>query len=54
MTNDKKWIPGTFDPIFKTILTDPNLKEYLCYLISEITDLNYKYVYDNVEIINGE
>ena len=36
----KKFIPSTFDPIFKAILTDPKLRDYLCYLISEITDLN--------------
>ena len=51
MTN---WIPGTYDKIFKSILTDPKLKDYLSYLISEITELDYDYVYKNIEIRNNE
>ena len=50
----KKLIPSIFDPIFKAILTDKKLKDYLSYLISEITDLDYDYVYDNLSIVNGE
>ena len=50
----KEFIPSTFDPIFKSILTDYKLRDYLCYLISEITDLEYDELYNNLVIENNE
>jgi hypothetical protein len=50
----KNYIPSTFDPIFKAILTDKELKNYLCYLISEVPDLNYKELYNNIRIENSK
>ena len=43
-----------YDKVFKSILSEPKLKDYLSYLISEITDLDYDYVYDNIRIVNNE
>ena len=41
-----KIIPGTYDPIFKTLLTTN--KKYLSDIISGVTGLDYKEVYNHL------
>ena len=47
-----KIIPGTYDPIFKAILTTN--KRYLAEIISGITNLDLEEVYNNIVIKNNE
>lgn len=47
-----KIIPGTYDPIFKTLLTTN--KKYLSDIISGVTGLDYKEVYNHLLIKNSE
>ena len=48
----KKIVPIINDIIFKEIMTDETLKDYVSYLISDILKLDYNYVYKNMEVIN--
>ena len=41
------------DPIFKSILMDEEMKGILSFIISEVTGLNEKYVYENLEYRNS-
>ena len=47
-----KIIPGTYDPIFKAILTTN--KRYLAEIISGITNLDLEEVYNNIVLKNNE
>ena len=49
-----KVIPATFDKIFKSIWQDERNKKLLSYMISFITKLNKKELYNNMEFKNTE
>ena len=49
-----KVIPATFDKIFKSIWQDERNKKLLSYMISIITKLNKKELYNNMEFKNTE
>ena len=47
-------IPLTFDPIFKSIIMDKNIKGFVSYLISEIAGIPYEEVFNNSIIKSSE
>ena len=48
-----KIIPGTFDPVFKEIFTSPDCHNYVCTLISHLTNINQKCLKENLKVINN-
>lgn len=54
LLEQNKVIPATFDKIFKSIWQDERNKKLLSYMISFITKLNKKELYNNMEFKNTE
>ena len=54
LLEQNKVIPATFDKIFKSIWQDERNKKLLSYMISFITKLNKKELYNNMEFKNSE
>ena len=50
----KRVIPATFDPVFKSVLTNKKNRNYLVDLISSITEMPKKIIDKNMVIINNE
>ena len=50
----KRVIPATFDPVFKSVLTNKKNRNYLVDLISSITEIPKKIIDKNMVIINNE
>lgn len=48
-----KIIPGTFDPVFKEIFTSPDCHNYVCTLISHLTNINEGYLKQNLKVISN-
>ena len=47
-------IDCTLDVVFKTIFKSKNTRFYVASIISEFLKLNYDYVYQNMQILDGE
>ena len=47
-------IDCTLDVVFKTIFKSKNTRFYVASIISEFLNLNYDYVYQNMQILDGE
>lgn len=50
----KRVIPATFDPVFKSVLTNKKNRNYLVDLISSITEMPKKIIDKNMIILNNE
>ena len=50
----KRYIPITYDKIFKKVFGDPNNTDKLAYLLSTIFKIQFEDLKDNIEIIESE
>lgn len=54
LKRENKVVPFLFDPIFKSVLKDDNMRGILSFLISEITGLDKTYVMENIDFKDNE
>ncbi len=54
LKRENKVVPFLFDPIFKSVLKDDNMRGILSFLISEITGLDKTYVMQNIDFKDNE
>ena len=52
--NKNMIIPATFDLVFKGLLTSIKGRRYLCLLLSNILNMDFHYLYENIIILNNE
>lgn len=52
--NKNMIIPATFDLVFKGLLTSIKGRRYLCLLLSNILNIDFHYLYENIIILNNE
>ena len=50
----RRYIPITYDKIFKKVFGDPNNTDKLAYLLSTIFKIPFEDLKDNIEIIESE
>ena len=54
LEEENKVIPAIRDCVFKKIMQNEKLKGYITTIISEIYDINYEYLYNNIRFMNTE
>lgn len=52
MTKTRKFIPATYDYMFKEIIQREDSREWLCHIISDITQLDFKILFKCLKLLN--